>query len=569
MAFDYVTLRALAAELRPLVCGRRIAVASSSPAGLELGLGEAGCLHVRPAASFGVVLTPSVPAPGESTPDPGLPYLVGACLVAVTPDARDRILRLRLERRSRQGEPSYGLLIVELFARGGLVVLARQKSGEVLAAWGGGRSPPERCRPGAVYWPPPLGAALLPGSDDLAAFAGPLAASGEDLGRTGARLLAGMDRTTFAEICHRAGVPHRLRASSLDRTAVERVWQEAARVYGAPPSAGAFVWEEDGRAHFSSLEPTRLADKAAWHPSVSEAVRRAQQQEWSGVAQTRDRRRLQERLERAHAGLCRKAAAMRVELAEAAGAEALERQGAILLAWAHRVRAGQSRVLLPDVYDAAGQQEVWIPLDPERTPAENASRYLKSARRLVRRREVLPPLLREAERQAHEAGALADGLARGRVQPEQVWTWLEENGMAQAGAGARRRGSREAHPRRYRTSTGWSVWAGRNNLENDLLTHRLAAQNDLWLHAHGYPGSHVILRREGRPDDPDKRTLEEAAGVAAYWSKGRTARKVAVVYTQAKYVSKPRGSPPGQAILRREKTIMVTPQILPEEDDAA
>ena len=110
----------------------------------------------------------------------------------------------------------------------------------------------------------------------------------------------------------------------------------------------------------------------------------------------------------------------------------------------------------------------------------------------------------------------------------------------------------QARPRRYRTSAGWVVWAGRNNRENDILTHRLAAAEDIWLHAHGYAGSHVVLRRDGRREQPSKRTLEEAAGVAAYWSKGRTANKVAVVYTTAKHVRKPRGAAPGLAVLTRE-----------------
>ena len=96
----------------------------------------------------------------------------------------------------------------------------------------------------------------------------------------------------------------------------------------------------------------------------------------------------------------------------------------------------------------------------------------------------------------------------------------------------------------------------------------MSAQNDIWFHAHGYPGSHVVLRREGRKEEPDKQTLEEAAGLAAFWSKGKTAKKVSVVYTLVKHVTKPRGGAPGQALLRREKTIVVTPSLIKEESDA-
>ena len=259
---------------------------------------------------------------------------------------------------------------------------------------------------------------------------------------------------------------------------------------------------------------------------------------------------------------------MRQDLAEAGQAEELEKKGNILLAQVHAVQPGAEAVELADIYDITGRERVWIRLDPQRTPAENGAWYLKNARKFHRRRLVLPQRLVRCEDQVRIlVGFLGKLEGDEDVDLESIEQWLTENGMVRERTTQGPRGSTEqAHPRRYRTSTGWSVWAGRNNRENDLLTHRLAAQNDLWFHAHGYSGSHVVLRREGRKDEPSAQAIEEAAGVAAYWSKGKTARRVPVVYTQAKYVSKPRGGAPGQAVLRREKTIMVEPELLPEED---
>ena len=153
----------------------------------------------------------------------------------------------------------------------------------------------------------------------------------------------------------------------------------------------------------------------------------------------------------------------------------------------------------------------------------------------------------------------------GGSNKEEAEGWLAEQGMGKL-LGTRRSADANARPRRYRTSTGWSVWVGRNNQENDLLSHRLAGQNDIWFHAHGYPGAHVVLRREDHQDEPSAQTLREAAGLAAYWSKGKTARKVPVVYTLVKHVSKPRGAAPGQASMKREKTLMVEPSLIPEEE---
>lgn len=116
------------------------------------------------------------------------------------------------------------------------------------------------------------------------------------------------------------------------------------------------------------------------------------------------------------------------------------------------------------------------------------------------------------------------------------------------------------HPRSYQTKDGWNVLVGRSNQENDYLTHRMAHPEDYWFHAHGVPGSHVVLRREGRKDNPSAKTVEEAAAIAAFFSKARHSSKAPVIYTLKKYVRKPRGAKAGLAMCQREKSIMVRPK---------
>jgi len=136
----------------------------------------------------------------------------------------------------------------------------------------------------------------------------------------------------------------------------------------------------------------------------------------------------------------------------------------------------------------------------------------------------------------------------------------------QRGPMARRRPEERFHPRSYSTREGWTVLVGRSNEENDYVTHHLARPDDYWFHAHGCPGSHVVLRREGRKDNPSARTLEEVAAIAAWFSKARTSRKAPIVYTLKKYVRRPRKGPPGLALITREKTILVEPKAPPDSD---
>ena len=208
-----------------------------------------------------------------------------------------------------------------------------------------------------------------------------------------------------------------------------------------------------------------------------------------------------------------------------------------------------------------------IDLDRYLSPSENAARFLKKARKLEKRRSVLPKRLRLARGREQLLQNLMSELQSTTTDdllPEGIRKWMTECELSTPQKKSERDNPR---PRRYKTTSGWTVWVGRNQSENDLLTHRKAAQEDLWFHASGYSGSHVVLRREGRKDEPSVRTVEEVAAVAAYWSKGRSAKKVPVVYTQIKYVSKPRGGAPGLAALKREKTVIVSPKLLAPFDE--
>jgi predicted ribosome quality control (RQC) complex YloA/Tae2 family protein len=110
---------------------------------------------------------------------------------------------------------------------------------------------------------------------------------------------------------------------------------------------------------------------------------------------------------------------------------------------------------------------------------------------------------------------------------------------------------------------GWIVLAGRTDQDNDRLSIKIAKANDFWFHVKGLPGSHVLLQVPAG-EKPDNTTLKLAAGVAAWHSKKRESRQVAVSCTEARYVTKPRGAKPGTVEVRKEKVLNVRPSI-PEE----
>lgn len=113
----------------------------------------------------------------------------------------------------------------------------------------------------------------------------------------------------------------------------------------------------------------------------------------------------------------------------------------------------------------------------------------------------------------------------------------------------------------YDLPGGFTVYAGKTDLDNDLLSLRFARANDVWFHVKGMPGSHVVLRVGDT--EPDRDTLKAAAAIAAYHSKARNGGTVAVNWTLAKNVSKPKGARPGTVTISRESTIKTRPG-LPE-----
>ncbi len=117
---------------------------------------------------------------------------------------------------------------------------------------------------------------------------------------------------------------------------------------------------------------------------------------------------------------------------------------------------------------------------------------------------------------------------------------------------------REPKTWRYELENGWITLAGKTDEDNDLLSLHFSRPNDTWFHVKGLPGSHVILQGDGSPDNS---TLKIAASIAAWHSKARDAGMVAVQYTKAVNVSKPRGAKAGAVLIKKEKTIKVRPAL--------
>jgi predicted ribosome quality control (RQC) complex YloA/Tae2 family protein len=480
----------LAAELAPLLCGRRVArVAARPPRTLGLVLEDpqapAGGRGPRSRAELVLCADPDLPrlwltSPRTSADGPVGPFfqralreMEGARLSVLAAQPGERVVRLRLE-DTPAGEPRW--LVLELFGRNATLVLL-DRAERVLIALDPPQEPIQdaaRLRPGALWSLPPRAA-------------------------TGRAAPQGAALPTLRELARDANVP-------LDH----------------PTPCSAFVEQELGR----------LAERTA----------RAR-------AATDLRKRLERAQERARSTL----AGLEARRSAGAQAERVRQDGELLLAHLRDLARGQRSVRLPDSFqEGAPPRE--LELDPARSPQENARAYFERYKKLARGAARVESELALARAKALELEGLLAELAQSDSDPFELEQRASSAGLlvARASVHAREREPVRQRPRLpYRTflaSSGSEIRVGRSASDNDELTLRHARGNDLWLHTADAPGSHVVLRLEGGAE-PTQEDLLDAAHLAVHFSPLRERARAQVHVARVKQVHKPRGAKPGLVTL--------------------
>ena len=259
--------------------------------------------------------------------------------------------------------------------------------------------------------------------------------------------------------------------------------------------------------------------------------------------------------------LARKLAAQQKELDETQNREQYKRMGDLITANLYQLEKGMSKARVVDYY-AEDCPEVEIRLDVRLTPQQNAQRYFKQYNKAKTAEEMLTQQIERGRADLEYLESVLVSL--GEAESERDLSQLREE-LTQAGVLSNKQTRNkklrtkpvQAKPFHYRTSDGFDVFAGKNNLQNDLLTLKTAFKSDLWFHTQKIHGSHVILVADGR--EPTEQAMTEAAMIAAYHSKARTSSLVPVDYTPVRQVKKPAGAKPGMVIYHVYQTAYVTP----------
>lgn len=259
--------------------------------------------------------------------------------------------------------------------------------------------------------------------------------------------------------------------------------------------------------------------------------------------------------------LRRKLASQRQELAEAQCREELKRRADLITANLFAIRPGDRTVTVTDYFDEALPQ-VCIELDPQKTPQQNAQRLYARYARMKNAESALTHQIELGEQELTYAESVLFMLsgAEDLSQLSLIRQELLENGYLKAREKGRKKVKEPPFaPRTFTVDGGMTLLCGRNNGENDRLTHRYANKLDLWFHARNVPGCHAVLQTEG--NDPSEKAMEQAAAAAAYYSTVKNQPHAAVDYTLIKYVKKPQGARPGMVNYFEYKTVLVAPAL--------
>lgn len=572
MTLSALTLQQLTKELAPQVTRRLIREAFlTTNHTLYLNLGDIGhlCCSSHPNRSYLLLTDPTAP-PLANQPTWLTHHLTKSGIVAISHIPNERIIHLTLSRQDRLGTESQYVLICELIGRHANVILTDANSNKILGAMRHTRTKDNQVRnilPGRPYQSPPPQQGKTVSDLDVHTLAQAFEENPTSAPQALQQAIVGLDHITSQELCYR--IPMHLPVPFQDYPTLINKIQN---FLSEPPLIEGTVALDNDRNHLH-LTPLQIthATPIETFATISEGIVFLLKQENVHSNLKSQITNLEKDLNTKLSNNIRKLERIQEDLADTKRADEYERLGNLLMSNLQHIPTSAKSVVLTDSY--AGQQtQVEIALNPNRSPIDNANEYIKRSQKGRKGAPILEKRMEETQAQTTQITHYLTRLQNMSTEKEfaQLRQELEDHKLIKPAKPKqpqnKKRAPNEIHPRRYRTRDGWLVLVGRNNQENDKLT-KSSARDDLFFHVHGCPGSHVILKQEGRAEKPPRSTIKEAASLAVYWSKARGANTAPVSYTEVRYVHKPKGAPPGLVTIKNEKSIMAAPHEIQKEDD--
>lgn len=507
-------------------------------------------------------------------------HLQNARIVAVTQPGLERIIHLELEHLNELGDVCRKKLIVEIMGKHSNIIFCDQDNRIIdsIKHISGMISSVREVLPGRTYFIPrtqdkedPLDDALL----SYETFRTKMQAKPMPLYKALYTSYTGLSPVIAQEICWRAGVDADLPANVLAAgtqnetagdlpsfapglTAVHTAFTRMMEQVKSRDFAPMIIYEGSRPIEFSALPLTLYADKQQQtFDSISTLLEQyyAQRNIITRIRQkSADLRKIvQTALERN----VKKYDLQMKQMQDTEKKDKYKIYGELLNTYGYNVEPGAKSLKALNYYT---DEMIDIPLDSTLSPQENAKVYFDKYGKLKRTHEALSELTIQVKQEITHLESILAALDIARQEDDlvQIKEELIESGYIRRKGGAKKV-KITSKPFHYLSSDGFHLYVGKNNFQNDDLTFKFASGGDWWFHAKQMPGSHVILKTEGQ-EVPD-RAFEEAARLAAYYSKGREQDKVEIDYIQKKHVKKPVGAKPGFVVYYTNYSMVIDTDI--------
>ena len=494
-------------------------------------------------------------------------HLTGGRLAAIDQPALERAVILTLDIVDELGEPGQRKLVAECMGRYSNLILldGEDRIIDCLRRVDMEMSERRQVLPGLFYHLPPAQEKADPLAVEPEEFARMLDQANPDREASGFLLdsFFGLSPLVCRELAHLGCQDRERLLSGEDRERLAgtfSVWQEMVKGENGKKFTPWMLVKGHSPADFSympiyqyggSMEGTAwdafspMLDAFYEKREQAERVRQRGADLQRTAANARDRAR-------------RKLALQEKEYAQTQDRDALRIFGELITANLYRMERGQSVLRAQNYYDPEGG-ELDIALDPLLTPQQNAAKYFKQYNKAKTAETYLTAQMDLARRERDWLESVLDLLSRAETEQDfaDIHRELRDAGYIKGPAPGKKEPRRgPSRPREFISSGGFRILVGRTNIQNDQLT-RDASKSDYWFHTQRIHGSHVILCAGGQ--EPDARSMTEAAMLAAWFSQGRDSGQVAVDYTQVRNVRKPNGARPGMVIYDPYQTAYVTP----------
>ncbi len=573
MAFDGITIASITKELNQNLTGGRIyKIAQPESDELLLTIKNNGSqyrLLLSADASLPLVYLTNKNKQSPMTA-PGFcmllrKHLQNARILDITQPGLERVIRIRLEHLNEMGDLCQKTLVIEIMGKHSNLIFCNEDTIiDSIKHISGIVSSVREVLPGREYFIPqtqdkqnPL--AFIGGTGMSVCYGEPaygihltkqdfvnrLTSMPMPLYKALYCAYTGLSPVMAQEICFRAGLDGDIPGSAQDAEALEKLYEvflSLLKQITAGDFAPNIIYDKKTPIEFAALPLTLYADKEAVpFDSISEVLEHYYEEK-NVLTRIRQksadlRKIVQTALERN----IKKYDLQRKQMQDTEKREKYRIYGELLNTYGYNVEPGAKSMEALNYYT---NEMITIPLDDTLSPSENAKKYFDKYGKLKRTFEALSELTIEVKDEIEHLESIAAALDIA-LQEEDLVQIKEE--LIESGYIRRKGGNKKARitskPFHYISSDGFHIYVGKNNYQNDELTFKTATGNDWWFHAKGMPGSHVIVKTEGK-ELPD-RTFEEAARLAAYYSKGREQEKVEIDYLQKKYVKKPNGAKPG------------------------